>query len=62
MGNKGREKALATFESIHVEELYNGRLVKVVAAGKLTRNSYESFTPELDRLIEAHGKIRMISR
>ncbi len=60
MKKEDRGAEILAFESIEVEELYKGRLVKIVAAGKLTRNSYDTFTPELDRLIEAHGKIRMM--
>lgn len=57
---KDKSEELIAFESIVVEELFEGRVVKVIASGKLTRSSYDSFTPELDGLIEAHGKIRII--
>ena len=60
MTQKRNESEWAALESIQVEELHNGRVVKVIAAGKLSRKSYDSFVPELDRLIEANGKIRMI--
>ncbi len=48
------------FEAIEVEELFGGRLVKIAATGKLTRASYDSFTPELDSLVVTHGKIRLM--
>jgi len=48
------------FESVYVEEQFGGRVVKVIAAGKLTRNSYRSFTPELDSQVKKHGKIRLL--
>ena len=47
-------------ESIQIEELFDGKLVKVIASGKLSRDSYEFFTPELDSLIEQNGKIRLL--
>ncbi len=47
-------------ESIQVEELFGGKLVKVIASGKLSRDSYDFFTPELDSLIERNGKIRLL--
>lgn len=60
MKRKDGSGELIAFESIVVEELFEGRVVKVIAAGKLTRRSYDSFTPELDGLIETHGKIRIL--
>lgn len=60
MKNRNEGTELAAFESVQIEELFGGRVVKVIAAGKLTRDSYDAFTPELDRLIEIHGKIRLI--
>jgi len=47
-------------ESVEVEELFGGRVVKVTTYGRLTQASYDSFSPDLDGLIEAHGNIRLI--
>lgn len=47
-------------ESVEAEELFGGRDAKVITYGRLTQDSYDSFTPELDGLIETHGKIRLI--
>lgn len=47
-------------ESVEVLELANGKIVKIVASGKLSKASYDFFTPELDSLVEKHGKIRLL--
>jgi len=60
MKDNSKATELTAFELVQVEELFGGKVVKVIASGKLTRNSYDSFTPELDSLIETHGKIRLI--
>jgi len=48
------------YESIRIEERFDGKLVKVIASGKLSRESYDLFTPELDSLVERVGKVRLL--
>jgi len=47
-------------ESVELQELANGKVVKITASGKLTKASYDFFIPELDNLVEKHGKIRLL--
>jgi len=44
----------------HVDEEVHGRLMEVDLHGKLTREDYEKFVPETERLIAEYGKIRML--
>ncbi|MDZ4820684.1 MAG: STAS/SEC14 domain-containing protein [Planctomycetota bacterium] len=37
-----------------------GKLLHVKATGKLTKQSYETFVPVVDRLIQEHGKLRIL--
>jgi hypothetical protein len=43
-----------------LEELRGGKIVEVHATGQLTAEDYRDFTPEIERLIERHGKIRVL--
>lgn len=47
-------------ESVELQELANGKVVKIVASGKQTKASYDFFIPELDSLAERHGKLRLL--
>ena len=60
MNDKKGTFGTVEFESVKVEELYGGRVVKVIAAGKLTRESYRLFIPELDNLVKKHRIIRLM--
>jgi len=46
--------------SIAVREQEHGRVVEVRVEGKLTTNDYETFVPEVERLIGQHGKLRVL--
>lgn len=37
-----------------------GELLHVRATGKLTKDSYETFAPVVDQLIQEHGKLRIL--
>ena len=37
-------------------------IVDVTISGKLTKQDYEQFVPELENLIQKHGKMRMLCR
>ncbi|MEO6800703.1 MAG: STAS/SEC14 domain-containing protein [Rhodanobacter sp.] len=46
--------------SIRLEEEGNGKVLAIHVSGKLTRADYKLLTPEFERLIRQHGKIRML--
>ena len=46
-------------ESVETLEIANGRIVKIITSGKLSKASYDFLTPNLDSLVERHGKIRI---
>ncbi len=46
--------------AVHISELNQGRLVEVQATGRLSKNDYNEFVPEVERLIRQHGKIRLL--
>jgi hypothetical protein len=43
-----------------VELHEDGRILVIKLTGKLTKNDYEQFAPEVERLIKQHGKLRML--
>jgi hypothetical protein len=43
-----------------LEVISAGKRLHVKATGKLTKESYETFVPLVDRQIEEHGKIRIL--
>jgi len=45
---------------IKLSEENNGTLLAVHVSGKLTSADYEHFVPEFERLLEQHGKLRML--
>lgn len=45
---------------IRLQELDGGKTVIVSLTGKLTTQDYELFVPEIERLIEEHGELRML--
>lgn len=38
----------------------DGKLLTVRVSGKLEKEDYERFGPEIDRLVEQHGKLRIL--
>jgi len=46
--------------SISLREEAAGRVLIIRLGGKLTKDDYERFTPEVERLIHRHGKIRLM--
>lgn len=46
--------------ALRLSERAAGRILEVRASGKLERDDYERFSPEVDRLIRRHGKIRVL--
>lgn len=45
---------------IQVTEENDGRILNVNASGTLAKADYASFVPEVDRLVQKHGKIRLL--
>ncbi len=46
--------------ALSIEEQEGGRILSVKLSGTLGKGDYENFVPEVERLIQKHGKIRMI--
>jgi len=46
--------------SVEVHPEIDGKLVNVRVSGKLSREDYDRFLPEFEKLIERHGKIRLL--
>ena len=47
-------------KNLTLAEIDEGKIVEVHATGKLEKSDYESFDPEVERLIEKHGKTRVL--
>jgi hypothetical protein len=48
--------------SVTLQEELGGKVLVVDLSGKLTKEDYQQFVPEVERLIKEHGKIRMLVR
>jgi SpoIIAA-like len=46
--------------TVEVREEAAAKTLTVRLSGKLTKADYETFVPEVERLIKAHGKIRLL--
>jgi hypothetical protein len=46
--------------SIQLNEENDGKLLRVLVSGKLTKSDYEHFVPEFERLVQQHGKLRVL--
>jgi hypothetical protein len=44
----------------HVDEIVHGKVLEVDLHGKLGREDYEKVSPETEKLIRQHGKIRIL--
>ncbi len=38
----------------------DGKILVINLTGKLTKDDYERFIPEVERLVKQHGKLRML--
>jgi hypothetical protein len=45
---------------IRIEQQDGGQTLVVHASGKLTKDDYARFVAEFDRLVEQHGKLRLL--
>jgi hypothetical protein len=55
-GNKKGKNNMA----IKVEAIDAGRVLEVTLTGRLVKADYETFVPAVERLVEQHGKIRLL--
>jgi ubiquinone/menaquinone biosynthesis C-methylase UbiE len=46
--------------AIRLNEINDGKILEVHVSGKLTHRDYQRFMPEFERMICAHGKIRIL--
>jgi SpoIIAA-like len=46
--------------AIELQEKAAGKVLDVRISGKLGKGDYQHFVPEVDRLIQQHGKIRVL--
>jgi len=46
--------------AVNLREDADGKILVIQLSGKLTKQDYEQFTPEVERLIKKHGKLRMV--
>jgi len=46
--------------SLKLNEENGGKLLVVRVSAKLTKADYEHFVPEFDRLVQKHGKLRVL--
>lgn len=46
--------------SVVLHEETDGRVLKIELTGKLTKEDYGQFVPEVERLIKKYGKLRML--
>ncbi len=46
--------------SVELHEENEGRILRVQVSGKLHKEDYGTFLPEVERLIRQHGKIRIL--
>ncbi len=43
-----------------LEIVSSGKLLHVKVTGKLTKDAYQTLVPEVDQLIQEHGKLRLL--
>jgi hypothetical protein len=46
--------------AVKINETEGGRVLGIQVSGKLTHEDYRQFVPEFERLIQEHGKIRIL--
>jgi hypothetical protein len=46
--------------AVEIHEKVDGKVLLVRVTGKLTKEDYEQFVPEVERQIERHGKVRVL--
>ncbi len=51
---------LTEMSGVVLKETNGGKVLEVQLTGKLAKEDYEHFVPAVERLVKAHGKIRML--
>ena len=46
--------------NVRVEKKADGRIMHVSISGKLTRDDYEVFVPDIDENVKLHGQVRLL--
>ncbi|MEJ2110767.1 MAG: STAS/SEC14 domain-containing protein [Acidobacteriota bacterium] len=46
--------------AVKINETERGKIAEIQVSGKLTHEDYGQFVPEFERLIQEHGKIRIL--
>lgn len=46
--------------AVELSQLNDGKILEVRISGRLVKEDYEHFMPELDRLVDQFGKIRLL--
>jgi hypothetical protein len=46
--------------AVTLKETNEGKVLEIQMSGKLAKEDYEHLVPELERLVKAHGKIRLL--
>jgi TusA-related sulfurtransferase len=46
--------------AVKMKDLNSGKVLELHLTGRLAKEDYEKFVPEVERLVEEHGKIRML--
>jgi hypothetical protein len=64
LGEKTQRPVPVTYEevsmSVELNEEAGGKIVVVKLSEKLTKEDYEHFVPEMNRLVKQHGKVRLL--
>ena len=48
--------------AVQLHEEVGGKVLAITLTGKLTKEDYAHFLPEIERLVRVHGKLRMLVR
>jgi len=48
--------------SVELREEAEGKVLILNLSGKLTKDDYAHFTPEVEKAVKAHGKVRLLVR
>ena len=51
---------LKEMAAVTLKEADGGKVLEIELSGRLQRKDYEHFLPAVERLVKAHGKIRML--
>jgi hypothetical protein len=57
---KGGRSMSTQVKSLQMMEKNGGKVLDVQVRGRLTKEDYEVFVPEIERLIQLHGKLRIL--